>query len=317
MRAALIGYTGFVGTTLTRAMPFEGLYNSRNINEISGKAYDLVVCAAAPATMWAANQNPEADKANLDRLFAAMQHASAGRFVLISTIAVLDNPSAGYVEATAVYEVAKAYGRHRRELEEKVAGHFPRSHILRLPALFGPGLKKNFLFDLMNPAPSFIKREMWTQTLASLPAADADLLSSYYAMDAGLNMWGLDRARLNASPDRIHVDGVFHRINFVARNFTNSASCFQYYNMLRLAGDIETVLNAGLDVVNICSEPLKAAQVCEALTGEPFENSGPPLVQEDMRSSHAAVFGGAGPYLFDGESVLADLKAFFAAASAA
>ncbi|WDF72869.1 sugar nucleotide-binding protein [Novosphingobium sp. KACC 22771] len=313
MRTALVGYTGFVGSTLTRARGFDDMFNSRNIGDIAGQSYDMVVCAAAPATMWAANQNPAADKANLDGLFAALRLAKTEHFVLISTIAVLDNAAAGYTEANAAFESEKAYGLHRRELEERVESHFANSHILRLPALFGPGIKKNFVFDLMNPAPSFIKPDVWEKTLANLSAEDAALLGRYYALDEGLGMWGLNRVALNGSQDRENVNAIFHQINFVARNFTNSETRFQYYNMERLADNIDQAVAAGIDTLNVCSQPLSAAEVCRELTGDTFVNTAPPLWVEDMRSIHAETFGGSGPYLFDRESVLGDLKAFFAA----
>lgn len=40
------------------------------------------------------------------------------------------------------------YGQHRLWLERQVQDAFPRVTVLRLPALFGPGLRKNFLYDL-------------------------------------------------------------------------------------------------------------------------------------------------------------------------
>ncbi len=311
-----MGCTGFVGGTLSRQRQFDGLYHSRNIDEIAGQSFDMVVCAAAPATMWAANQNPEADKANLDRLADVLTRVNVGNFVLISTIAVFDNPAAGYTEASAVYETQKAYGRHRRQLEERFAAHFPRCHVLRLPALFGPGLKKNFIFDLMNPLPSFIKPDRFDETASAFSPADAALLRRWYALDAALGMWALDRAGLAASPDSPALTAAFEAIGFVSRNFTNSASRFQYYNMARLAVDIDTVVGAGLAAVNICSEPLEAATIARELTGQAFANDGPPQVAEDMRSDHAALFGGSGPYLFGREAVLADLKAFYTAQTA-
>jgi hypothetical protein len=48
MAKALIGYTGFVGTTLMKQTQFDDFYRSTNISDIKGKKFDLVVCAGAP-----------------------------------------------------------------------------------------------------------------------------------------------------------------------------------------------------------------------------------------------------------------------------
>ena len=42
---ALIGYTGFVGMNILQQKPFMFLYNSKNIEEIKGKEFDLIVCS--------------------------------------------------------------------------------------------------------------------------------------------------------------------------------------------------------------------------------------------------------------------------------
>jgi len=44
---------------------------------------------------------------------------------------------------------ATPYGRHRLELEQFVRESF-HALVVRLPALFGPGLKKNAIYDLIN-----------------------------------------------------------------------------------------------------------------------------------------------------------------------
>ena len=51
-------------------------------------------------------------------------------------------------------EGLSAYGNNRYRLEEITRSLFPRSIIIRLPGLFGTGLKKNFLFDFLNNSPS-------------------------------------------------------------------------------------------------------------------------------------------------------------------
>ena len=44
MKIALIGYTGFVGSNLLNQYEFTACYNSKNIQEIHGKDYDLCIC---------------------------------------------------------------------------------------------------------------------------------------------------------------------------------------------------------------------------------------------------------------------------------
>lgn len=70
--------------------------------------------------------------------------------MLISTVDVYRNP-AGVDEAAPVgVEGLHAYGMHRIELEWFARRHFGRCLIVRLLALFGIGLKKNFVYDLIH-----------------------------------------------------------------------------------------------------------------------------------------------------------------------
>lgn len=150
MNHALIGYTGFVGGTLLRQHPFEDLYNSRNIEAIAGHEYELLVCAGAPAAKWRANKEPAEDRATLDRLEQAMARCSARELVLISTIDVYPLPQGVDEDTPIAPGEGEPYGRHRYALECFARENFARTHVIRLPALFGAGLKKNFIYDLLN-----------------------------------------------------------------------------------------------------------------------------------------------------------------------
>lgn len=147
MATALIGYTGFVGGTLLRQRRFDELYNSRNIERIAGRRFDLVVCAGAPAEKWKANQDPAADWRSLQRLIDALSEVETDRLVLISTVDVFGRP-VGVTEENIPTD-ATHYGRHRYRLEQILSDWF-RTSIVRLPGLFGPGLKKNAIYDLIH-----------------------------------------------------------------------------------------------------------------------------------------------------------------------
>ena len=160
---ALIGHTGFVGSSLLQARAFGATFNSANIGDIEGRHFDDVVCAGVSAVKWWANQNPEADRARIENLMRHLATINADNFTLISTVDVY-NPPLGVSERDApVLEGLHAYGGNRAMLERFVAERFARHQIVRLPALFGSGLKMNALYDLMhdnrldaiNPASSF------------------------------------------------------------------------------------------------------------------------------------------------------------------
>lgn len=150
MAEALIGHTGFVGSNLAAQHRFTDQYHSRNIGDISDRRFDLIVCAGMPAEKWRANQEPETDRASLTRLLEALARTEANRFILISTVDVYPIP-VGVDEESVIDEAAlKPYGLHRLLLERFVRERYRASMIVRLPGLFGAGLKKNVIFDLLN-----------------------------------------------------------------------------------------------------------------------------------------------------------------------
>lgn len=151
MRTGLVGHTGFVGGTLTRSGVFDALYNSGNVEAMRGERFGLMVCAGVSAVKWQANREPAADWAGIRRLMDALDGADIEELLLVSTIDVYPVPGAGGDEGTAIDAGANhAYGRHRYELERWCLERFPVVRVVRLPALFGPGLRKNAVYDLMH-----------------------------------------------------------------------------------------------------------------------------------------------------------------------
>ena len=150
MTNALIGYSGFVGSTLLKQAHFSALFRSTNIHEIENHEFDVVVCAGAPAQKWIANRDPADDRKKIDALIDHLRTIKCKKFILISTVDVFKEPIE-VNESTPVDESGlHAYGLHRRMLEKFVEQHFPSHLIIRLPGLVGPGLRKNVIFDFLN-----------------------------------------------------------------------------------------------------------------------------------------------------------------------
>lgn len=241
MADALIGHTGFIGGNLARQRAFEAGYRSTDIHTLKGRRYRRIVCAGAPAVKWKANQEPAADRANLQRLLDALGACDADEVVLISTVDVFASPR-GVTESDDPHGPNHAYGTHRLELEDFVRDRFPRVLVARLPGVFGPGLRKNVLFDL------------WAN----------------------------------------------HRTAFV-----DPASMFQWYDVTRLAGDLDRALAAGLELVHLAPEPVPTAQILQRYfpqraVGEPSDEP----VRYDLRTEHAAVYGADGPWIEDAATSL-------------
>lgn len=150
MNAALIGYTGFVGSNLDEQGDFTAKFNSKNIGEIDGSSFELVVCSAARAEKWRINQEPEKDLYEIEMLINHLKTIQAKKFVLISTIDVYKKPVNVDEDTQIDTDGLHAYGRNRYLLEQFCQNHFNNVLIVRLPGLFGNGLKKNVIYDLLH-----------------------------------------------------------------------------------------------------------------------------------------------------------------------
>lgn len=150
LRTCLIGYSGFVGANLLQQHSFDDLYRSSNIEEIQGKAYDLLVISGVSAAKWRANKAPEEDRRAIEGLLSNLRCVKARQVVLMSTVDVY--PIGRGVDES--FDCASlpnhAYGTNRLYVEESVKATFKEVFVIRLSGLFGPGLKKNVIYDLLH-----------------------------------------------------------------------------------------------------------------------------------------------------------------------
>lgn len=185
---SLIGYSGYVGSTLIKQKYFKSLYRSTNISHIDNQIFDTVVCAGAPAHKWIANLEPDADRKKIEELISHIKTIQCKTFILISTVDVFKKPIAVDEDSTVDEAGLHAYGLNRRLLEKFVEENFPNHLIVRLPGLVGPGLRKNVIFDFLNHN--------------NLDAIDSRGVYQFYPM---VNLWYDIQTALNANLKLVHL----------------------------------------------------------------------------------------------------------------
>jgi hypothetical protein len=151
MSRCLVGYTGFVGSNLLQYYKFDYLYNSKNFKEAMNKEFDEVYFCGVPAVKWYANKNPQEDLLIINNLIDILKTIKTDKIYLISTIDVYEDPISKKDESyDCNYTINHTYGKNRYIFEQFIQSHFQNHYIIRLPALFGKGLKKNIIYDLLN-----------------------------------------------------------------------------------------------------------------------------------------------------------------------
>ncbi len=288
----LVGYSGFVGSNIAAQYRFDALYNSKNITDAFGTNPDLCIYSGVRAEMFLANSDPEADLAVIKDAIDNIVKINPKRLVLISTVAVYDNPVRVDEDTRICEEKSKAYGKNRRYLEKWVEENMSDYLIVRLPAIYGINLKKNFIYDIINVSPALLKENKFNELCAK-----DDFIKDYYIkQDNGFYKCTDSKA----------VKSYFQHIGFSAVNFTDSRSVYQFYNLKNLSSHLDFAEKNGIRLLNIATQPVSAGEVYEFLFNKEFINEvSPSPFNYDMRTKY---FDGG--YILDKTTVLEDIKSF-------
>lgn len=302
MQSVLVGSTGFVGGNLAASYAFSACYHAADITESYGTRPDLVVYAGVKAEKFLANAAPEKDREAVLQAYENLTRMEPKRVVLISTADVYKTPLNVNECTSVVTQGLHPYGLNRFELEQKVRGAWPDALIVRLPALYGKGLKKNFLYDLMTVTPAMLKEEAYASLCQKNPCA-----AGCYALADN----GFYKLKALSVPDAAALRAWFSQNDFNALSFTDSRAVYQFYGLSRLWQDIETALREDLRLLNITAAPLSAADIHMAVTGRSFCNeiTSQPVCYH-VKSVYAGLFGGENGYFTGAESTLEGIRDF-------
>ncbi len=227
----LVGSTGFVGGNLAAKHAFAAVCHSTDIAAQFGAKPDLCVYAGVPAAMFLANADPDAALAVMAAARENLRQIAPKQLVLISSIAVYADSRGKDEQSPMTPDGLPAYGRNRLQLERWVREDYPNALIVRLPALYGIGLKKNFLFDLHTITPSMLKPEKYTELAQKSPL----VRDGYTLADNGFY-------KLNGAVDAAALREFFAGNDFNALAFTDSRSRYQFYHLARRCQDVQHAL---------------------------------------------------------------------------
>lgn len=265
-----------------------------------------MVYAGVTGTAFLADANPEADREIVLAARENLRKIGAQRTVLISSVNVYDDSRGKDENSEMPTEGLGAYGTYRLELENWVQEDFDDVLIVRLPALYGPGLRKNFIHDLIDPVSPFLSVAIYGE----LASASMLVARSYEVGEDGF-------ARRRRCADGTALCRWFADSEFNALSFTDSRSRFQFYDLVRLWGDIRWALLERIPVLNIATPPISAAEVYERVKGTAWTNElDKPIFDYDMRTIYRRPPDGTSGYLCSKDEELGSLVRFVANAIA-
>lgn len=297
----LVGSTGFVGSNLSPQTNFDGLFNSKNIEEAFGLSPDILVYSGVRAEKFIANKEPELDFSIIENAIENIKKINPKKVILISTVDVYSSVINVDENTIIDQESVQPYGKNRLFLERWIEENFDDYLILRLPALIGENIKKNFIYDIINIIPAMLNEELFRKY-----SSNDWIVSNYSKQDNGFY-------KLNPVSDdeRELLKKQFLSIGFSALNFTDSRGVFQFYNLKNLWKDIETSIANNIKKLNLVTEPLSVNEIYTAVFNKNFDNElGPSFPHYNLQTIHSECFGNKKNYIQDRQTVLQEIIKF-------
>ena len=117
-KVALIGYTGAIGRKIYKVFEEADIgvdcFNTKNIEKIKGREYNVVICTAPTSYKFEVNNNIGNHYAKLKELLQGIESVKTSHFILVSTQAIIQESNTAYGElhqmvVDAVLKYQKAY----------------------------------------------------------------------------------------------------------------------------------------------------------------------------------------------------------------
>ncbi len=150
IKTAVFGANGFVGKSLCSSLISTGNFQvvpviRDNYSEFIGKHYDIVINTASPAARFWAKNNPAKDfQETVQKTANIFYGCTFEKFIQISTV-------------SARCQLDTVYGRHKLAAESIC--NYGNNLVVRLSSMFGEGLEKGVLIDMLKGQKIFVDGE--------------------------------------------------------------------------------------------------------------------------------------------------------------
>lgn len=299
---AIVGYTGFVGSNICRSHHFDMCFNSQNITLAFDTTPDVLVYCGVRAEKFIANKNPDGDYEHIQDAIENIKKIRPKKIILISTVDVLSCLDNSNEDVCIEVEKLDAYGRNRYILESWVMENCRNATIIRLPALFGEGIKKNFIYDIIHPIPKLINKNLYSD----FSEKSGCIKMSYYKNQQGFYQKKND-------VNEIELNKAFELLDFSSLKFTDSRSEFQFYPLHRLWNDISIAQRNKIGLVHLATEPIQAGILYSRIIGKDFVNeinTVSTIRKYNFVTKYDSLFGGNNGYLLNAEEVICEIQGF-------
>lgn len=298
----LVGKTGFVGANLWASGAFSEGWSSKDIQNAYGLKPDVLIYAGVRAEKYLANRDAEADWKQVHTAIDNIHAIGPKQLVLISTVDVYPRPQNVDEDSVISMDGLQPYGRNRYRLEQVIRQDYEDALIVRLPALYGRNIKKNFIYDMLTIIPHMLNEAKYQE----LAKQDMRIKESYVRQENGFYQCiATDRKNRKILKESLQ------RLDFTALDFTDSRAVYQFYPLQQLWDHIEVALRSGIKLLNMATEPIQAAELYYFVYGTPFDNEiqdTPPYY--DYKTKYDSLFGGQRGYVLSKASVMEDIRKF-------
>jgi hypothetical protein len=305
MVSVLVGFSGFVGSNLKSFFKNEDSFNSKIIVLANKLTPDFCIYAGVKSEKFFANQFPMEDLIHINDAFENIKRINPKKLILISTIDVYGDQLNKNENFNLTVSTKPTYGSNRLYLEYLISNFLRDYHIIRLPALFGVNLKKNFIFDIMNPIP----RKLSKQKFQELSTLNLTLMGdAYFKINDGF--YELNTIKYLQNPFKDTLIEFLIKNKSTSLEFTDSRSSFQFYNLNNLWNDIQRVVHNNIKLINLVSEPINAAEIYDFVFNKEFRNFTSKFYSYNIKSVYSELWNNSKGYLYPKSVILHDIKEF-------